>query len=133
MHPGTVALILLDTHAWVWWLNRDRKLKATARKQITEAQAVGISPISIFEICNAVRRDRLRLAIPLDRWLTLAVGSGVVILPIEPSIAALAGSIEWAHGDPADRILVATALHHGIPLLTADKQIRNSGLVEVVW
>ena len=126
-------MILLDTHAWVWWLSRDRKLKATAKKAIAEAPAVGISPISIYEVCNAVRRDRLEFAIPLDRWLTLALGSGVVVLPIEPSIAALAGSMDWPHGDPADRLLVATAKHHGIPLVTADKTIRESERVEVVW
>lgn len=126
-------MILLDTHAWVWWLGQNRQLKTNARKAIAEAQTVCISPISLYEICNAVRRDRLKLSIPLDHWLTAAVGSGVVVLPIEPSIAAFAGSMDWRHGDPADRLLVATAQHHGIPIISADKQIRDSGLVEVVW
>lgn len=126
-------MILLDTHAWVWWLNRDRKLKATAKKAIAEAQAIYISPVSIYEVSNAVRRERIDLALPLDRWLQLALRSGVTVMPIEPSIAALAGAMDWSHGDPADRLLVATAKHHSIPLVTTDKSIHASGLVEVVW
>jgi len=126
-------LILLDTHAWVWWLNRDRKLKPAAKRSIAEAPAIGISPVSIYEVSNAVRRQRLDLALTLTRWLQVALGSGVSVLPVEPSIATLAGLLDWPHGDPADRILVATAKHHDIPLVTGDKQIQKSGLVEVVW
>ena len=128
-----MALILLDTHAWVWWLNRDRKLKASAKRSIAEADSIGISPVTLYEVANAVRRERLELSLPIERWLTFALATGVIVLPVEPSIAALAGSMDWLHGDPCDRIIVATAMHHDVPLVTADKQISKSGLVEVVW
>lgn len=128
-----MALILLDTHAWVWWLNRDRQLKTNARRVIAESDSIGLSPVSLYEVANAVRRERLDLSLPTERWLTYALSAGVVVLPLHPSIAALAGSMEWHHGDPIDRIIVATAIHHGIPLVTADKKISDSGLVEVLW
>lgn len=126
-------MILLDTHAWVWWLNRDRKLKASTKRLIAEADAIAISPVSIYEVANAVRRDRLELSLPIERWLAYALEADVVVLPLEPSVAAVAGSIDWPHGDPCDRIIVATAMHHGIPLVTADQKISSSKLVEVMW
>ena len=126
-------MILLDSHAWLWWSVKSPFLSSTARNAIKVASAVGLSPLSVYEITYAHWRGRVGLGLALDDWLAASIGAGITMLPITPSISAQAGSLEWTHGDPADRILVATAKHHGIPMVTGDQRIRESGLVEVVW
>lgn len=128
-----MRLILLDTHAWVWWLSRDRRLKASVGKTIAQTHLVCVSSISLYEIAYAVRRGRLHLGFEEHVWFKSALASGVTILPLEAAIAVRAGGLDWSHGDPGDRCIVATAIHHGIPLVTADHQIQNSGLVDTVW
>lgn len=108
-------------------------LTSTAGDAIRLSAAVGLSPLSVYEITYAHRRGRIGLSLPLDDWLTESLGAGITMLPLTPGIAVQAGHLDWSHGDPADRILVATSKHHDIPLVTADKRIQESGLVEVVW
>ncbi len=89
-------MIVLDTHALVWWLAQAPELSKTARKAIALAQrggGVGASAISVFEITALVRRGRLRLGIGLDQYLNAV--RALPELTIEPAtdeIASLAGS-----------------------------------------
>lgn len=126
-------MILLDSHAWLWWSIRSPELTSAAREAILTASTVGLSALSVYEITYAHWRGRIGFSLPLDDWMAESLGAGITLLPITPSIAVKAGQLNWTHGDPADRILVATAIHHGIPLITGDHRIRDSGLVEVVW
>lgn len=126
-------MILLDTHAWLWWSVESKSLSKRARRVIEDADVLGLSPLSIYEVAYAHRRGRMLFELPLNEWLAESLSADITVLPIIPSISATAGSLDWSHGDPADRILVATAKVHGIPLVTADKRIRESGLVEVEW
>lgn len=126
-------MILLDTHAWLWWSVGSRTLTKGARRAIEDATVLGLSPFSLYEVAYAHYRGRLAFELPLNDWLAESLSADIAILPVTPSIAAAAGTLDWPHGDPADRILVATAKHHGIPLVTGDRQIQKSGLVEVVW
>ncbi len=121
-------MILLDTHVLIWAVNNDRRLGPDARRRIdreTEARGVFVSAITPWEIALLAARGRISLGGDTLAWIDRVLQTpGVAVAPLEPAIAvgsvALPGSL---HADPADRILVATARHHGWPLLTADRMI----------
>jgi PIN domain nuclease of toxin-antitoxin system len=131
-------VILLDTHALVWWVTVDRRLTAAAQRAIKTALRSGpvlASAISVMEIATAVRRGRLVLTVPIDQWLAdLRSLPEVQFEPVTAEIAALAGSIDGAmHGDSADRIIAATARAHGACIVTADARLRGLKDVVTVW
>ena len=131
-------MIVLDTHALVWWVTGTAGLSQRARRAIEAAARQGpvtSSAISIFEITTAVRRERLRLSIPLDQWLRdVRTLPELHIEPVTADIAHLAGTLEpEVPGDPADRIIVATAIVLEAKLVTADERISRSRRVETVW
>jgi len=131
-------VIVLDTHVLIWWLADPRKLSAAAARAIKRAAGAGevaVSSISVFEISTLVRRGRLRLTTDLDRWMK-AVRSlpELVIEPVSAEIALTAGSFDSSSpGDPADRIIAATARVLNARLLSADDKLRTAAAVEVVW
>lgn len=126
-------MILLDTHVWVWWMTDEQRLTRAMRQAIAFADDVAISAISGLEIANLVRKDRLQLDLPVERWITDATRRlRAQVLPVSLEIAVRAGSMTWDHGDPADRILVSTASLHDIPLVTADRKIVSAGFVDVI-
>ncbi len=131
-------MIVLDTHALVWWVVRDRRLSAPALRAIKAAVKAGgvfASAISVMEIATAARRGRLTLGVPFDQWLAdLRSLPELQFEPVTAEIAALAGSFDGAmHGDPADRIIAATARMLGARLVTADERLRGLSDVAVVW
>jgi PIN domain nuclease of toxin-antitoxin system len=91
--------------------------------------------ISIFEIATAVRRKRLELRVSLEQWLRdLRTLLGLRLDPVTAHIAQVAGMLETSlPGDPADRIIVATAIDLKARLVTADARLRQSRQVETVW
>jgi PIN domain nuclease of toxin-antitoxin system len=115
--------LLLDTCA-VLWLAEGIELAADARKAIA-AGNLNISPISVWEIANLVRKKRIVLAMPVVRWFRQALdkmGAAVSDLTIE----TLAGSCELPGSppnDPADRIIIATAREASLVIMTRDKDI----------
>lgn len=130
-------MILLDTHALIWWVSGLQPLSARARRALGDALKRGpvrASAISFLEIATAARRGRLVLEAPVDRWLQdLLAMSELRIEPVSAEVARLAGSLgEEVHGDPVDRIIVATARLLGLRLVTADARLRRCG-VDVVW
>ncbi|MBI4207684.1 MAG: type II toxin-antitoxin system VapC family toxin [Betaproteobacteria bacterium] len=131
-------MIVLDTHALVWWVTDARDLSARARRVIQTAVRRGpavASAISIFEIATAVRRERLKLQVSLDQWLRdLRILPDLRLEPVTADIAQLAGTLEPAlPGDPADRIIVATAIELKAKLVTADTRLQQSARVQTVW
>lgn len=131
-------MIVLDTHALVWWVTDARDLSARARRVIRTAVRRGpavASAISIFEVATAVRRERLKLQVSLDQWLRdLRILPDLRLEPVTADIAHLAGTLEPAlPGDPADRIIVATAIELKAKLVTADTRLQQSARVETVW
>jgi PIN domain nuclease of toxin-antitoxin system len=121
-------LILLDTQVLVWFSQEDRRLKEKARLLIekeTAADEAMISPITFWEVAMLVDKGQLPLGHrPLDWMEAVLDGVGFRIAPLAPIIAVDAGSLPGdIHGDPADRIIVATARHLGCPLLTTDHEI----------
>jgi PIN domain nuclease of toxin-antitoxin system len=131
-------VIVLDTHALVWWAAGAPGLSARARRAIqseTRRGPVSASAISVFEIATAVRRGRLDLAVPLEQWLAdLRLLPELRFEPVSADIAHLAGAFEEAMpGDPADRIIVATAVKLQARLVTADDRLHLTRKVETVW
>jgi PIN domain nuclease of toxin-antitoxin system len=127
------AVIVLDTHAWFWLVASPDRLSEVAATAIDSADKIGISAISCWEIAMLAEKKRLELDRPAPKWLEDALTStGTVLLSIEPAIAALAARLPL-HGDPADRLIVATAMTGGAELVTKDQKIRSSGLVSTVW
>lgn len=115
-------MIVLDTHIWIWWLTPDDKsLKQSWRDAITNADEIGVSAISCFEMAWLVHRGRVEIPIALDAWFAAALdGSGVCLLPVTPRVARLAVELPEHHRDPQDRIIIATAIANDARLLSAD-------------
>jgi PIN domain nuclease of toxin-antitoxin system len=131
-------VIVLDTHALVWWVSGSDRLSARAGRAIDQALRSGpavAAAISVLEIATAVRRARLALGAPLEQWLAdLCALPELRFEPLSVDIARLAGSFDDpTPGDPADRIIVATARLLGAKLVTADQALRESPHVDPVW
>lgn len=131
-------MIVLDTHALVWWAGSDSRLSRKASTAIRAALKngeVGLPMISVWEIGMLIAKGRLALNMSADDWMS-AVQSipNVQLLPLTTGIALdstrLPGSF---HGDPADRMIVATARAANAPLVTADRKIRAYRHVQTVW
>lgn len=114
---------LLDTHVWLWWMAQDKRLKPQLRCAIEDAERVGVSAISLFEVAWLVQNKRIDLGCEVSWWFEQALGgSNIELLPITPAIAARAVSLETHHSDPQDRLIIATALIHNAQLLSADQK-----------
>lgn len=127
---------LLDTHAWIWWIEQDARL---GEKTISTLDSLPsdrrpfVCDISLWEVATLVELGRLQIDVPLDDWFHAAAHPrSVQLLPITPRIAAEVARLpEGFHRDPADRLIVATSRAHRIPVLTHDERIRRSRLVNV--
>ena len=130
-------MIVLDTHALVWWVAEPEKLSTRARRAIKASAAeseVVISTISIFEISTLIRRGRLELGIDAGQWFAaLRSLPELIIEPISAEIAWAAGAFGTTFpGDPADRIIAATAQALGAKLVTADHKLHRAA-AGIVW
>jgi len=131
---GEGRVPLLDTHAWVWWVDQDQRLGAKAIEaldRLSRDERPYVCDISLWEVATLVERGRLALDVPLRDWLEAAAHPrSVRLLPISAAIAAEVAALpESFHRDPADRLIVAASRAHGIPVLTHDDRIRRSRLV----
>jgi PIN domain nuclease of toxin-antitoxin system len=126
---------LLDTHAWIWWIDQDQRLGAAsiaALDALPRDERPWLSDISLWEVATLVERGRLSLDIPLAEWLEAAAHPrSVRIAPITTAVAAAVAELPASfHRDPADRVIVATARVLGVPLLTRDTRITKARLVK---
>jgi PIN domain nuclease of toxin-antitoxin system len=124
---GDLAVILLDTHIWVWWVDGSPHLTAgqLGHLEAHETSGLGVSVISCWEVAKLVELNRLELQCPVAEWIEQALAyPGVRLLYLTPRIAVESTQLPGTfHRDPADQIIVATARIRRCPLLTADARI----------
>jgi PIN domain nuclease of toxin-antitoxin system len=123
--------ILLDTHVWLWWLLGSDQLPTKQREGLDHLAARGalrLAAVSLWEARMLHAKRRLTLTRPFDIWIRDAAAANVVqILPLDVEVViALDGLPASFHGDPADRLIVATSRVQKLPLATHDTRIRKS-------
>ena len=120
-------MIVLDTHAWIWWVDGDERLTLTQRDAIAaeEGSLIGVSAISCWEVAKLVELGRVALSCSLEEWLDQALSyPGVQLIALTPEIAIESTRLPGDfHRDPADQIIVATARVYGCSLVTSDEKI----------
>lgn len=125
--------LLLDTHCWVWiQFGQEEKFTRAARSSIERAAHTSrllVSVISVWEIGMLESKGRLVLKMSCAEWIKQALATpGLGLAPLTPEIAIESSRLPGAfHGDPADRILVATARITGARLLTKDQRLLEYG------
>lgn len=128
-------MILLDTHVWVWWCNSPKSISSAALALMESADDLAVSVISCWELAMAIDKVRLKLDRPVLDWIDdSTVLRSVRVVEMSPAIAVTAAQLgRRMHGDPADRIIVATAMEHHATLISKDKSIHRAAMVPVVW
>lgn len=128
-------MIVVDTHAWVWWLTKPGKLGKAAARALHKADRIGVPAICIWEVAAKAELEKLRFDRPYELWIdqALTYDPRVEVLHLLPRIAVEAAKLPWEHRDPADRFVVATARVEQALLVTADTQIHRSRLARCVW
>jgi len=119
-------VIILDTHIWIGYIDDPASLPEHALSAIRSGrEPVGISSISVWEVFMLERRGRLELRIPVGLWVEKCERLSLFhFVPVDNTIARLAVELpEPIHSDPADRIIIATALSLGATLVTKDQKI----------
>jgi len=130
-------LIVLDTHALIYDALSPARLSARARKAIALAfteRELACSDISLWEIAMLIAHKRLDPVMDARQFLhDMIAARHVRVLPIAVEIAVLSQSDMFSHGDPADRLIAATALLHRAPLITSDARLRKLKEVATIW
>jgi PIN domain nuclease of toxin-antitoxin system len=132
-------VIVLDTHALLWWMSAPdkipRKAKRLLESAIADRKPVAVSSISIWEIAMLVERGRLELTIPAAVWIAhLEEIPWLSFEPVDNRVAVRSVQlVGFPHRDPADRIIVATALGLNATLITADDRLRGYSPVRCAW
>jgi len=127
-------VILLDTHALLWWALDPDKLSASAIEQCARMEHEGGFASSIWELGVKVRNGKLALGLPLADLVRRIEDSSVVeLLPVDTAIWVRTATLDWPHRDPADRVIAATAITNGLPILTKDAALHAFAGVRCVW
>jgi PIN domain nuclease of toxin-antitoxin system len=131
-------VILVDTHVVVWRALDPGRIPAKTRALLDRAEGRGIlrmCEITLLEIAMLIRRGRLGTELDCREFLALVLASHDYILEgLDPEIAALAMELPGTvNKDPADRVILATALRLGGRLVTADANLREAGVVATIW
>ncbi len=119
-------MMLLDTHVLVWLDEGWPRLGKNALQQIDAELSTGnlaVSAISFWEIAMLIQKGRLEMRLEVDVWRKEVLENGLREIPLDGAIAIRAGGLQDFHGDPADRLIVATALQTSSILMTADQKI----------
>lgn len=128
-------MIILDTHIWIWWVTNHEKL-ADKNINLIEKYAhegLGISIISCWEIAKLVEKKRLKFECSVEEWLGSAIKyPHIKILDLSLSIIIKSTQLQGFHQDPADQIIVATAMIYDSILVTQDTKILEYDLVKTV-
>jgi PIN domain nuclease of toxin-antitoxin system len=131
-------MIVLDTHAWIWFTSKPEALSKKAQKAVDAAvkeKNVLISSISVWEVALLVKNKRLKLSMDVTDWIAKSENLPFIqFIPVSNSIAVKSVNLpQPLHPDPADRIIIATALSTGASLVTKDKKISDYAHVKTIW
>ena len=131
-------MIVLDTHAWIWFISNPDLLSKRAQKAVNTAvkeKSILISSISAWELALLVTKKRLTLTLDVTDWIAKSESLPFIqFMPVTNSIAVKSVNLPLPlHPDPADRIIIATALSVGAPLVTKDKKLLSYAPVGTIW
>ena len=134
--------VLVDTHALLWWQAESPRLSRRAWAAIEAADQVLVRPIALWEVSMLCTKQRVQLDRPVEAWVNDLLALAARPAALSPRIVVLAGSLDDFHGDPADRIIYATAAVEQLTLISkdqrmidyaADRDAAGSSAVQVVW
>jgi PIN domain nuclease of toxin-antitoxin system len=129
-------MILLDTHVLIWMASDPKRLSKKARAAIRDARqktGVAVATITLWELAWLAENGRIQVAGSVESFAR-ETAARVILQPITPEIAALAVQLPADFPkDPADRLIAATAMVGGAPLVTADERIRQARVVQTIW
>lgn len=119
-----MTTVLLDSHVLHWWSAEPGRLSASAAEAIISADELAVADISWFELAWLATHERIALTVPTRTWLE-SLATDVRTIGLTPAIAAAAVVLPTSFpGDPADRLIYATAVERGWPLVTKDRRMR---------
>ena len=131
-------MIVLDTHVWVLFVSNPELLSKRAKRSLDaamEEKGILISSISAWEVALLVAKKRLKLTIDVIDWIAKSeVLPFIKFIPVDNAVAIKSVSLpQPLHNDPADRIIIATAISMGSPLVTKDEKILKYPHVQTIW
>jgi PIN domain nuclease of toxin-antitoxin system len=129
-------VIVLDTHAWLWWLTAPEHLSDAAQEAIDQARSIGVSTLSAWEISMLASRGRISLDREVGLWVRQALADARIESLAPNSVVAVAAGLLDAKsfpGDPADRLIYATARSAEATLITRDRAIRTFDPETTLW
>ncbi len=129
-------MILLDTHVILWMSSESERLPKAVREIIVRARdttGVAVASFTLWELAWLAENRRIAVPGSVEAFVRDTV-SRVIIKPMTPEIVATAVRLPTSYPrDPAHRVIAATAIVEGVPLVTADQRIRDSGIVQTIW
>ncbi|MCP4630122.1 MAG: type II toxin-antitoxin system VapC family toxin [bacterium] len=131
-------MIVLDTHAWIWFISNPDLLSKRAKEAVNAAvrnKSILISSISAWELALLVTKKRIKLTLDVTDWIAKSESlSFIRFVPVTNSIAVKSVNLPIPlHPDPADRIIIATVLSVGAPLVTKDRKLLDYSPVKAIW
>ena len=130
-------MIVLDTHAWIWYVSNPEYLSQKAMEYVEQAKrekSIFISCISAWEVALLVKKGRLQLTMDVSDWISKVERLPFFqFVPVDNAIALKSVNLSGLHPDPADRIIIATALQLGAPIVTKDERIHAYHRVQTIW
>lgn len=120
-------MILVDTHIWYWWVSGEKRLSIAQATALAEADRVGLSAISVWELCTKIANGKMSLDRPIEAWLEAAIDNPrLTVIPVTYEIVVESSRLPGEfHKDPADRMIAASARVMDVELVTADQKLLN--------
>lgn len=120
-----MAAVLLDTHVVHWWSAEPKRASKAARNALEEADELVVAAISWYELAWLAKHERIVVNVPIRSWLQ-GLAAQLRTIGVTPAIADTAAALPLSFpGDSADRLIYATAIEHGLGLVTKDRAIRD--------